>query len=399
VAQANEQVFVAKALERTPKILVSVTKRGVHNLETAIGCLSTPFVAPAPLPRKSSGSGKKSSSRQDQSISEISIDSTLELAPHIISAAEELVLNARRKQAILVSIIIMLQTYCRRFLAKTEAGCRRKSGRRVQLLLGKDEGPKELSAAIIIEGWWRVTLMGYHVRKMMRTFRNAACCVQSVARGRKTRFAYSLVLESIRRVQARFRGFATRVKTSLVVKDRLVLYRKHIFVLWETSNTPLSFRSKFWPFLEKDNFTRAALGENEIHRLWRNLKVAIPHSDKSLIDKEPTLQHGRDLGMNIDTHLKCKMVTCLVLLVRHARLAFLIHSFTFHSDSQQTFSQSARGTQFIIARFPEQLQADGPRHAAHRCGTNPSVRPLVIAMPHPTRPVGGALRSIQGVAK
>ena len=231
----------------------------MKSLESALGALSAPFI-PSSSPKSEAMSH----------ISDITIGSSmLDIGQDVLSSAEEVVLNARRKQAILVGIIIKLQSYCRMFLAKKHRG-------RLRGLLTPDmmpgiSGNKEkirLDGAVLRIQTCVRTLQAK--RKFSR-IKYAAVKIGACNRGRRVRFAFTLLLEAICRTQALARGSITRERLAVVVAGRLAVYRRHIFLFWQQSCTPLSYRTKFWSTIATPTFLRLALAEVELRRLWEGL--------------------------------------------------------------------------------------------------------------------------------
>jgi hypothetical protein len=150
MAQANEHAFVSRALRpvtSTPTALISgaagsVMRRSMRNLEVAIGALSVPFTMPSsPLSlsqraRKGDGGGndtkggkvvddgkkmvrESSMDSSDTSLTDGSVSMhTGGVDAEYVITAEEMVQNARRKQSILIGIMIKLQAQCRVYLAR-----------------------------------------------------------------------------------------------------------------------------------------------------------------------------------------------------------------------------------------------------------------------------------------
>lgn len=115
LVQENEKAVVERA---SNSIMKKTKTRRVRNLESALKTLSSPFKQfkndiPVGTPdhRQTPASpGGRSS------FSEVTLPSTFEMAPEVVHSAEEMVLNARRKHAILLAIIVRLQSLCRNYL-------------------------------------------------------------------------------------------------------------------------------------------------------------------------------------------------------------------------------------------------------------------------------------------
>lgn len=316
LALANEQAVVEKA---TRSMLTIVTKRGVRNLETALKALSTPFVA---TPRRSAtgpGSGGRdgrtpSRERSVHSfLSDLSLPSTLDMTPEVVSSAEEVVLNARRKRAILVGIIVKFQAYCRMYLKRNRRhsllqNCHDTSGR-----TGNDELKIRRVAAVVIQCWVRAFL----ARRRFTMIRLAVVTLQANRRRLFVRAAYHMLLTDISKAQAVSRGHLIRRCLSALISRRMKTYKKQIFLLWSRADTPLSYRSKFWPHLNSASFVRMAVAELELTRLWKELKIQPPnYSHNSANMQDEGLRLGALLGVSNNINWKTLEVRAAKLLHR-----------------------------------------------------------------------------------
>jgi hypothetical protein len=325
--QAKEKFVLAKAMApvvATQEAIYSATKRGVKNLETAIGALSSPFNGPIMSPRARGKTSERTNSerskfrkrRTDQSpprhsiaISELSMDLSMEMG-FGASVAEELVLNARRKQAILLAIVIKLQAHCRVFLAKAHCRRLRKGYKKARTTPSQDAETDRLKyqrgAAVRIQSLFRA----YTVRCIVGQRLRAVVLLQGRVHGRRTRFAYRLLLSAIRRFQARARGFIVRLRLLYLFEVRMETYREQIFLLWQRAHTSLCFRSKFWPLIKETGFLRVSIAEAELRRLWRELGInSTLYSPQNGEDSDGALRIGTSFGIDCKTHAKCLQVS------------------------------------------------------------------------------------------
>ena len=95
------------------------------------------------------------------------------------------------------------------------------------------------------------------------------------------REAYQMLLAVISKVQAVARGRLVREGLSVHGKKRMNTYKKQIFYLWCRAHTPLSYRAKFWPLLKSAGLVRLAIAEQELARLWNELKIHPPSYPKN----------------------------------------------------------------------------------------------------------------------
>lgn len=283
-AQQSEQAVFAKALiVRPTATLVSVTKRGAKNLEHAINALSNPFVG-ALAPKKSASlrrSGNKSADGlvfRSSVVSDVTMPSELGLEPDILTSAEEIVLNARRKQSILLGIICRLQVQSRVHVAPSlHRGGSRGVEKRLSVPVPLNGRPRrqsaqEMRALVLLQAFIRMRV----ARTRFRRVRVGVSKLKACSKGRLARYALTSIRETVIRVQARCRGFIVRQLLSSLVHDRLEVYRHHIFELWGHQHTSLCYRVKFWQILQPAGLIQVGLAETEIQRLWKALKITPP---------------------------------------------------------------------------------------------------------------------------
>lgn len=296
LAQANERAFFARTLHSVdPRNLVKVTKRGARGLESAIGALSIPFVpqpeAPEPV-NLHAPTDDLSSNR----LSSVTLPSTIDLFQEELTTAEEIVLNARRKQAILIGIVVKLQSLCRAHLVRRQ----RHQTSILQSSLSRDT--ESTTASIAITTWLRAKVPCYQARKQFLQLRKATKKLQAQARSSPIRGAYLSLIYGICYFQALVRGAETRRKVQRVAKSRLALYRRLIFSLWQKEGMTLSYRSTFWPLLDTEGaqlFARLNHAEDEIDRLSER-QVPRSRAKQQVTRKvyETVLEASAALGMN-----------------------------------------------------------------------------------------------------
>ena len=204
-----------------------------------------------------------------------------------ISESDTIIINARRKQAILLDIIIKLQAICRMFLVRKKHGFDTNSGYK----------GRKFRAAITIQKHTRRLLE----HKQFKRFRECAIIIQKQIRSRRSRFIYEMILELVSKVQARCRGFLIRKRVALVLADRMKLYREQIFSLWKAAFVPLSFRTKLWPTFNGESFARLRLCQAEIIRVLQIVDLDVDLNNSLLFDS--TTQAGDSLG--IDNEVYC----------------------------------------------------------------------------------------------
>ena len=114
---------------------------------------------------------------------------------------------------------------------------------------------------------------GLKVRQNVAKMNLCAKRLQAAERGRRARFAWTLIRELIVTAQAHVRGWFKRKIAAKERKERLAEYRAQIFQLWRRAHTPLAYRSRFWLLFDGSGFLHVAVHEDELLRLWRDLGV------------------------------------------------------------------------------------------------------------------------------
>lgn len=223
----------------------------------------------------SRGSSRGSSTKQISKASKVTIlrddssnssDSLPESIVIPLSRSETIIINARRKQAILLDVIIKIQAAWRMYLIRKQYTVGRKPRK----------GGLNSRSAIQIQRHFR----SYIARCRFKKVRGAVILVQSFLRGSKAAILYTLVIKLIAKGQAGVRGFLVRRRMAQVCVGKMMVYRQQIFLLWKTACSPLSFRTKFWPTIASDkSFAQLRLCESEIRRLVEKCGLSVDSPD------------------------------------------------------------------------------------------------------------------------
>ncbi|KAL3936524.1 MAG: hypothetical protein SGBAC_008179 [Bacillariaceae sp.] len=287
----------------------SATKRSVKDLEAALTSIapSLGFYPKSQLQLRIKGGstgdskggiGKKKSKsmksieQQDDSESNHSLPDSI-IVP--LSRSETIIINARRKQAILLDVIIKIQAICRMYLIKKQYTAGSKPSR---------EGLKSRSAIQIQSHFRR-----YVARQEFEKVRMTTIMIQSFLRGRKAATLYTLIVQLVAKGQAGIRGFLVRRRMAQVRAGRMAEYRRQIFLLWKSAHVPLSFRTKFWPTILSDkSFAQLRLCESEIHRLV-DLSGLIVHTGSS---PDAISRKASTLSLDNSTYFMCQHIPKLL---------------------------------------------------------------------------------------
>eukprot|EP00536_Pseudo-nitzschia_multiseries_P002538 jgi/Psemu1/5747/gm1.5747_g len=224
-----------------------------------------------------------------------------------LSTAETIMMDARRKQHILLDLIIQIQALCRRYLARLEYDNyksvlleSRMSRERVewerQQIARKELANKHRRLlhrkATTIQSFARMIPVRNQYNRVLRSIvvlqsiqrgrreqqqwkrtKHSALLIAKCVRGRRTKLLYQELRRMITAVQSRVRGVLVRTKMKLVVKGKMTAYTGQIFVLWSHLHVSLVFRTKVWTELSgssssSSSFLCLRLAESELLRLW-----------------------------------------------------------------------------------------------------------------------------------
>jgi myosin heavy subunit len=257
------------------------------------------------------------------------------------ASAREQILAARRKQMILVDIIITLQSYCRMFLARRRYEKRIKALVSVQRMSRRTSSEKEqqtfhdtIACVIVVQKFIRSRqarqryqyqrkaakllqrcIRGSLVRCYLSRLRQSSIRAQAIVRGRRSRFGCTLLLMDVARAQAQARGCLTRKVVSELVQKRTNRFKQQIFLLWQRAHTPLAYRTKMWPLLKEAGFLSLTLAEGELQRLWTELDIHFPPSprNQSSIKNDNHLAVSQQLGLSCSTYVRFTRVSISVI--------------------------------------------------------------------------------------
>lgn len=167
--------------------------------------------------------------------------------------------DARTRQLGLISSVIKIQAYYRMI-----------STRRQVLRISAAHNFKDfLRLTVRIQSRTRSFLLSMDYNKKKKI----TIVIQALFRGRRVRLLYFLTRKIIIKIQSFVRGYWTRknVKSSMYLRS--TAYREQIVKLWERTNTPLTYRTKFWMHIDTPaGFAPFVAQENELIRLWNFLQ-------------------------------------------------------------------------------------------------------------------------------
>jgi hypothetical protein len=306
-AQTTQRDLMKKSMMKpdVTKRIADATRQSVTNLETALTHMTPKlgFRSPKSTDTKDKKNTRKQEHKADNSslFSESTSSDDCDSLPASIviplSRADTIIVNARRKQAILLDVVIKIQASCRMYLIKKQYS----DGKKPQ------KAGLKFRSATHVQRCFR----GYVARCRFANMLACAILIQTQVRGRRARLVYTIIQNLISKVQARVRGILVRNHIALVFAGRMSEYRTQIFALWKFSFVPLSFRTKLWPTISSnENFSRLRLCESEILRL---VQLSGLNVDKNASLRDSTTKVGDSLGLDSSFYRMCKRIPVLLV--------------------------------------------------------------------------------------
>lgn len=315
-----------KPLLSVPHNLMAAAARSAKDLDSALMAVS-------------GASGIRGKSDEPSSTDKWKESVTEKRTVNTLSKADMIMINARRKNVILLDCIIKMQAVCRGVLTRSSSEnakysdglrtklkrfhkdvglekARRKTAEKHQRLLSEKAAViqgiarmyvaqsrkrESIAAILMIQRCHRMTSQ----RKIWLRMKHAAVVIQKNIKGRRTRMTYAEVYGLILHLQARVRGKCVRNKIRFIMSEKMGLYRTQIFVLWAYVHLPLAVRTKLWPdFRSNNSFLRMHLAEAELRRLW----IMAGYGEKVNKEKarDKVAQCSEAVGLDSSVYCRCK---------------------------------------------------------------------------------------------
>ena len=304
-----------KPVLATPTAIAAVAKRTARDLESTLVALS---IVPDSR-RRGKATDSTSGEKKKISMSQGGVK--------ILSTADTIMMDARRKQSILLDFIIQIQAICRGFLArdfytrnKFEILESRKNEEKeirslkivviqrfVRIGLARKKKRRMLQAIILIQSNQR----SFSKRKHFQNMKNNEIVIAKFLKGRRARIIFRELRRMVTTIQSRVRGGLVRSTMKLIMNQKMDLYITQIFVLWTHLHVSLLFRAKLWLDISCGNsFLYLRLAESELSRLWDIASL----SDRLNGAKRPDIISLKcdSIGISNDVYYKSKKCADLI---------------------------------------------------------------------------------------
>jgi hypothetical protein len=328
VTKAEREIMkkALKPIMSAPNALMAAASRSAKDLDSALAAVS---IAAGLRERKSELS--QSEKWRKEIVQKRSVNT--------LSKADMIMMNARRKNIILLDCITKIQAICRGYMSrrlynefKNTEVARSKTARiqeQVNIEMARrrfaEQNKRVCNAnATVIQSIARMFLAQrmksnsldaivkiqtcYRGSIKQATFvcmRHSAVVIQKNIKSQRTRMIFLELRGLVSRLEARIRGMQVRARMHFVLKEKMVLYRAQIFVLWTHVHLPLTVRTKLWPDLSANcSFLRLRLAESELQRLW-GMAGFTEHMNVFKLSDEVTLI-CESLGLGNSVYRQCK---------------------------------------------------------------------------------------------
>jgi len=258
----------------------------------------------------------------------------------ILSQADTIVLNARRKQAVLLDEIVLLQAVWRTHAARRRYVRLRRSililQRKFRGIATSDLEPKSIhllsrrvhAKILCIQRYLRghsarrsfrqsragaiqiqSKLRGHLARRRYAQLQSCATTIQRSMRGKPDRLAFLAIKRLVSKMQGRVRGHLLRAKLSRILHGRMKQYRTEVITLWQACHLPLSIRTKFWPALVAPySLVKLHVVESELQRLWKIIGVV--RNEKVLWVGDDIVKVADVIGIDSSVYCRSKELGC-----------------------------------------------------------------------------------------
>jgi IQ calmodulin-binding motif len=269
------------------------------------------------------------------------------IAAESIILAQEILLASRRKQGILLSIVVEFQRRTIRLATKpasqtqsvtlpcienpvktsqivviqkrvrgfvilqrhrkkiTSAICIQKSYRHRRQL----QFIKRIKGVTLLQSWWRGEVSRRRAMKRASSIKK----LQALVRGATARFAFGMIINEVIRIQAQVRAYLVRRNSLSLLQQLSARYRDQIFYLWTRSHAPLSYRAQMWCLFQA-SFLGIRIMIDELERLWTMLEIQGASNEN--LSKDSFLQKLESRGFSTRFEQKFVNMSYVIMNVR-----------------------------------------------------------------------------------
>mmetsp|Transcript_15455 Transcript_15455/g.17692 ORF Transcript_15455/g.17692 Transcript_15455/m.17692 type:complete len:913 (-) Transcript_15455:149-2887(-) len=283
---------IVKNVLDAPNMIAATARRTARNLESTLSALSIIPIAICEdnMFKKTAGGGEEKVPSSQRTV-------------NTLSTADIIMMDARRKQAILLDVLIQIQAISRGVLARLHYSTIKGK----VLNTRKDQTQHELESienirrelvdthrklrickAIVIQSFVRMYLAqkmadrrlkaiieiqrnqrASIARQKWRTIKHSVIVIAKNIRARRAQIIFHELKRLVTIIQAIVRGMQVRIGIKSLIEKKLLFYNSQIFLLWECLHVSLIFRTKLWSEISGGHrFIRLRLAESELIRLW-----------------------------------------------------------------------------------------------------------------------------------
>ena len=350
---------IFKKVLAAPNVIAAAAKHTTRNLESTLSALSiVPIAKPQDVvSNKTEGGGGGGEEKGELPSPQRNVST--------LTAADTIMMDTRRKQAILLDILIQIQAICRGFLARLHCNAikgevlntkENQVQHELESAKAKRKNRRLRKAAIVIQSFVRMYnaqkladqlqkrrlckaaavviqsfVRMYNAQKLAdkllkaiveiqksqratvalkkwRIMKHSAIVIAKNIRARRAQIIFHELKRIVTSIQARVRGMQIRVGIKDFVEKKILSYNSQIFLLWKHLHVSLTFRTKLWPDISGSrSFICLRLAESELIRLWEIADFPDRLTDAKGADEITRL--GDVFGIGNEVY--CRSIKCI----------------------------------------------------------------------------------------
>ena len=252
-----------KGLGSAPKVMMTAMGRTAKDFDSMMFGIST----------------RKENKEMSQSETTKRNSSGVKAIP--LSKIDTIVLNSRRKQMLVLNVLVVLQACWRGYLARKTLSSLKTSessalNDRIKEEESRIKSRQQRAAAVRIQTAHR----RLSASTRWQNTRRSVVMIQSRIRSRRAQLLYIEMRMMIIKVQSTIRGWKSRTRIRRLTKSLISMYNRHIPTFWIQTQTALTLRAKLWCSLtqEQQVYLNVGLAQRELERLWTLLGLDLKTS-------------------------------------------------------------------------------------------------------------------------